>query len=69
MSVVSHSPERAKRNWAKVSNVIRGINLMKKTEVKTIKDAGEIISDIGASPLKSANKSVGRVSSKNGFAL
>ena len=40
----------AKARWQRLSNVIRGINLMKKSEVRTILSAQEVISEIGKSP-------------------
>ena len=38
------------RHWIKISNMFKGINLMKKNIVKTIQDPNEIVDDINKSP-------------------
>ena len=38
------------RHWIKISNMFKGINLMKKNIVKTIRDPNEIVDDINKSP-------------------
>lgn len=40
----------AKRKWNKLSNVLKGINLMKKNLVKTLSDPEEIVEHINNSP-------------------
>jgi hypothetical protein len=40
----------AKRRWSKLSNVLKGINLMKKNIVKTLSDPEEIVENINNSP-------------------
>jgi len=42
----------AKRQWIKLSNVFRGISLLKKSVVKTIEDPDEIPEEINRSPRK-----------------
>lgn len=40
----------ARKKWIKLSNVLRGISLMKKNLVKTIEDPEEIVENINSSP-------------------
>ena len=46
----------AKKRCQRLSNVIRGINLMKKSEVKTIMNAQEVISEIQKSPSRVSHR-------------
>lgn len=59
-SSASVSPQKsvsnAKARWQRLSNVIRGINLMKKSEVKTILNAEDVISEIGKSPARVSHR-------------
>ena len=48
----SFKSDRAKRNWFKLKNVIKGVNLMRKNDVRTITDPNEILSEIVNLPAK-----------------
>lgn len=42
----------ARKNWYKLQNMFKGINLLRKNLVKTIQDPEEIVEDINKSPRK-----------------
>ena len=46
----SESQSKAKRKWQKLSNLFKGINLLKKNVVKTLRYPNEIVENINSSP-------------------
>ena len=46
----SESQSKAKRKWQKLSNLFKGINLLKKNVVKTLRYPNEIVENINNSP-------------------
>lgn len=46
----SETKSKAKRKWQKLSNLFKGINLLKKNIVKTLRYPNEIVENINNSP-------------------
>lgn len=55
----------AKKKWIKVSNVFKGINLLKRNIVSPIEDPDELISHINNSPRKKKSNLVSLTSTLN----
>ncbi|CDW87167.1 calmodulin [Stylonychia lemnae] len=56
---------QAKRNWLKISNAIKGINLLRRNIVKTLQDPDEIVEDIKNSPRRRRTSQLASLTSIN----